>query len=70
MALYKEIVQDDGVVTCYHRILFLQITTNRQNSIGVISYVDDTSRDKEKAEIMVQPYVKAITYETDYDPNI
>lgn len=21
MALYKEIVQDDGVVTCYHRIL-------------------------------------------------
>ena len=70
MALYKEIVQDDGVVTCYHRILFLQITTNRQNSIGVISYVDDTSRDKEKAEIMAQPYVKAITYETDYDANM
>ena len=70
MALYKEIVQDDGVVTCYHRILYLQITTNRQNSIGVISYVDNNSRDKEKSETIAQPYVKAITYETDYDPKM
>ena len=67
MALYKEIRQDDGVVTRYHRILFLQHTVNRQNSIAVLSYVDDTAREDEKSAILAQPYVKSVTYETDYD---
>lgn len=68
MALYKEVRQDDGVVTKYHRILFIQLTTNRQNSIAVLSYVDDLSRDDEKDRVLVQPYQKSITYETTYDP--
>lgn len=67
MALYKEIRQDDGVVTKYHRILFIQKTTNRQNSIAVLSYVDDESRNDEKESIMSQPYQKSVTYETGYD---
>ena len=44
-------------------------TTNRQNSIAVLSYVDDESRQSEQAAEM-QPYHKSITYETAYDPNM
>ena len=67
MALYKEIVQDDGVVTCYHRILYHQTTPNRQTSIAVLSYVNEKAREAEKDNTMAQPYTKAVTYETDYD---
>lgn len=67
MALFKGIRQDDGVVTNYHRILFLQTTTNKQNSIVVVSYVDEASRTDEKDGIILQPYRKSTTYETDYD---
>lgn len=67
MALYKEIIQDDGVVTCYHRILYHQTTPNRQTSIAVLSYVNEKAREAEKDNTMAQPYMKAVTYETDYD---
>ena len=70
MALYKEIKQADGVTTKYHRILFLTQTTNRQNSIAVLSYVDNESRDAEKEKSMSQPYQRSTTYETKYDPNM
>lgn len=70
MALFKAIKQNDGVTTSYHRILYVHITTNRQNSIAVLSYVDDMSRDAEKDSSISQPYQKAITYETAYDPNM
>jgi hypothetical protein len=68
MALYKEIKQSDGVTTKYHRILYVMTTTNRQNSIAVLSYVDDESRGGEIDGSMAQPYQKAITYELPYDP--
>ena len=48
MALYKEIMQDDGVVTCYHRILYHQTTPNRQTSIAVLSYVNDRKLERPK----------------------
>ena len=70
MALHKEIKQSDGVVTKYHRILYVMTTVNRQNSIAVLSYVDDESRTAEIDNTMSQPYQKSITYETDYDPNM
>lgn len=70
MALYKEIRQDDGVTTTYHRVLFVLFTINRQNSIGVMSYVDSESRDSEKADVMRQPYCKTVTYETGYNPRM
>ena len=66
MALYKEIRQDDGVATSYHRILFITKTVNRQNSIAVLSYVDDVARSDEQSSVLSQPYTKSITYETDY----
>lgn len=67
MALYKAVAQEDGVITNYHRILYTQITVNRQNSIVVLSYVDAGVRTSEKENVISQPYTKAITYETDYD---
>ena len=70
MALHKPIKQSDGVTTSYHRILYCQITTNKQNSIVVISYIDDSFRNDEKANILTQPYQKCVTYETDYDPDM
>ena len=70
MALNKSIKQDDGVTTSYHRILYLTKTVNRQNSIAVLSYVDSEIRENEKNSILAQPYQKAVTYETTYDPNM
>ena len=51
MALYKELIQDDGVATCYHRILYHQTTPNRQTSIAVLSYVNEKAREAEKNNI-------------------
>lgn len=69
MALLKSIRQNDGVVTNYHRVLFVQITTNRQNSIAVLSYTDETARaDEDSGDY--QPYKKSVTYETDYSPDM
>lgn len=70
MALQKQIKQADGVTTNYHRIMSVTVTTNRQNSIAVFSYVDNDSRDDEKSNVMAQPYIKAVTYETDYNPDM
>lgn len=70
MALYKEIKQDDGVTTKYHRILFMTKTINHHNSIAVLSYVDGESREKEKEAVMAQPYQKSVTYELPYDADM
>lgn len=70
MALQKETRQADGVTTRYHRILFIQSMVNRQNSIAVLSYVDEIARECEKESVMEQPYVKSTTYETAYDPTM
>ena len=68
MALRKAIRQMDGVTTNYHRIAFIQITTNQQNSIAVFSYVDEESR--QNSDIDHRPYCVSTTYETDYSPNM
>lgn len=70
MALKKDIVQSDGVTTSYHRILYITSTINRQNSIAVVSYVNDNARSDEKNNVLVQPYQKAVTYETAYSPSM
>lgn len=65
MALFKNIRQDDGVTTNYHRILYMTQVVNQQNSIAVVSYVDSESRESDNMDSPV--YKKAITYETKYD---
>ena len=69
MALKKDIVQDNGITTSYHRILFIQSTINSHTSIAVLSYVDEQSRERE-GSAEVQPYKTAVTYETDYVENM
>lgn len=68
MALQKEIRQDNGVVTKYHRVFFIQSTINNHTSIAVLSYVDEPSREMENTA--TPPYKVAITYETDYKENM
>lgn len=71
MALYKEIKQADGVTTKYHRILYLTQTINSHNSIAVVSYVDEESRENDiPSESGSIPYRKAVTYECDYDEDM
>lgn len=70
MALKKSIRQNDGVTTGYHRILFLQQTVNRQNSIAVFSYVDEEAREAEVNNTIEQPYIVSKTYETDYSEDM
>ena len=70
MALYKKIRQADGVTTMYHRISYITFSVNRQNSIAVLSYVDNEARNDEKTDITSLPYIKAMTYETDYIPSM
>lgn len=67
MALKIAIKQRDGVTTGYHRILFLQQTVNRQNSIAVLSYVDEEAREAEINNTIEQPYKVSVTYETEYN---
>lgn len=69
MALKKAIRQADGVTTNYHRIAFVQITTNQQNSIAVFSYVDEDSRRSIQTPES-RPYCVATTYETEYSPTM
>ena len=39
MALKKKVIQDDGVTTEYHRILYVSNTVNSHCSISVISLI-------------------------------
>lgn len=69
MALNKAIMQANGITTSYHRILFIQVTTNQQNSIAVLSYVDEISRAAEQSGDFT-PYRSSVTYETEYSENM
>lgn len=66
MALKVPITQDDGVITTYHRIRILDLLVNESVSIAVLSYIDQSAREAEKAGTL-NPYVRAITYMADYD---
>ena len=70
MALKKAIEQQDGVITTYHRILYIQSTINRWTSIVVASYTDQSCRIEEEKGNIEYPYMQATTYETEYDPNM
>lgn len=48
MALKKEIILDNGILTNYHRIVSLNKITNHQNIIEVASYTSKEKRQEEK----------------------
>ena len=64
MALKKKITQDDGVITEYHRILYVFNVVNSHSSISVASLVSDLIRDREKSGDISEPYQKVVTNET------
>ena len=68
MALKKEVRQDNGVVTNYHRILYVMSTINSHVSIAVLSYIDEHGRSMDNSE--VEPYKVAVTYEKEYEENM
>lgn len=70
MALAKDIMQDDGIVTSYHRVQSVIINTNSHNSIIVVSCINNDIREKEKEGLILVPYQRSITYETSYDPDM
>lgn len=68
MALKKEVRQDNGVVTNYHRILYIMSTINSHVSIAVLSYIDAAGRNMENS--VTEPYKIAVTYEKEYEENM
>lgn len=68
MALKKEVRQDNGVVTNYHRILYVMSTINSHVSIAVLSYIDAAGRNMENS--VTEPYKVAVTYEKEYEENM
>lgn len=68
MALKKKVIQDDGVTTEYHRILYVQSKVNSHCSVAVISLVSEEIRKKQLTGEIQQLYQKIVTYETtEYD---
>ena len=68
MALLKDIEQEDGVITSYHRILYIQSMLNSHDSIAVVSYINRDGRERENSE--KEPYKAAVTYEKPYQENM
>lgn len=78
MALQVKITANNGIVTEYHRVASLNITTNQSNSIVVYSYLSEDAR---KLELEIQsktytsladeptnyPYIETRHIGTDYD---
>lgn len=51
MALSKEIILDNGVVTKYHRVVSVNTITNVQDIIEVASYTSPEKRKEEQAAV-------------------
>ena len=68
MALEKEIRQENGVMTNYHRILSLDSVINHHISIVVLSYTDAEARAWELEGN--NAYKTGITYEKEYEENM
>ena len=60
-----KIIQEDGVITEYHRILYVSNTVNSHCSVAVISLASEEIRNKQLAGEIQQPYQKIVTYETE-----
>ena len=81
MAIKIKKVADNGIVTEYHRIAMVKIDINQQNTILVISYLNEDGRQIEKdyangvydnieEGMMKFPYVEDEYINTEYDPNM
>lgn len=64
MALRKKIIQEDGIATDYHRILYIQNAINACTSIAVMSYIGADTRVRESEGM--ETYRQATTYTAPY----
>ena len=78
MAIKKQVIAANGIVTEYHRVAMVKIDTNQQNTILVHSYLSDVGRQIEKdyaaglykdvdEGMMNWPYVDAQYLNCEYD---
>lgn len=78
MAIKKQVVAPNGIVTEYHRVAMVKIDTNQQNTILVHSYLSEAGRQIEKdyaagmyndleEGFMNWPYVDAQYFNCEYD---
>lgn len=77
MALKKKIQKPNGLTLEYHRIAMVKIDTNLQCTMLVYSYLDESSRLKEKEVLKVGidkgeplPYVESEYMSLEYDENM
>lgn len=81
MAIKMQVIEDNGIITEYHRIALLSIDVNQQNTILVHSYLSADGRQIEKdyadglyrdveVGMMRFPYVSAEYIHASYDPNM
>lgn len=68
MALKKEIQLENGIVLSYHRIITLQLVTNKSIDMIVASYVDEENRDKDFLDNkIIQTKVYTDAYQENYN---
>lgn len=71
MALKKEIILDNGVITNYHRIVSLNKITNQANIIEVASYTSEEKRkeEMEKQGLPTNIFIATTYLSKEYDAN-
>ena len=57
MALYKEIVQKNGVSTTYHRITKITLIPKGNAEVYISSYITQEARDQGKSAVITRNYV-------------
>ena len=81
MAIKIKTIEDNGIITEYHRIAMMSIDVNQQNTILVHSYLSADGRQVEKdyaagffkdvdAGMMKFPYVDGKYIHAEYDPDM
>lgn len=71
MALSKPIELDNGIILNYHRVVRVNIVTNKHNLIEVNGYISQEQRAKEADDpSFSNVYVEAFYFDTDYNQNM
>ena len=76
MALKKEIVLDNGIITNYHRIVSINNIINKNSIIEVASYINEVQRNKEKewyetkSQEDINVFINSKFYSKEYDENL
>ena len=76
MALQKQIVLENGIVTNYHRIVSINKITNNSTIVEIASYISKEQRDKEIAyykseaeDKQMNVFIDTAYMSVDYDEN-